>query len=579
MGERLRERLLGFRSLARDNDGNIAISAALVSPLIIAALALGVDYGSLTLQQREMQQAADLAAIAAAANLADPEQATFDYFQMNGLKIPVATAKGLLTEEGLVPYDPNEVPAILATVTPGRYTADPALSVAARFVRTRSQADAARVEIHGKGNLYFASAFAEPPSLGAVGTAAANKVAAFSIGSRLASLHDGILNSVLSGVLGTTVDLDVMDYRALLDTQVNALGVIDALAVDLGLTALTYGEILETDIAYGSLLRAILGTSGLESRTRTALEALVRTASKTKLTLKLAEVIGLEPLAHNLVGSSDFMALDLEVFELLTTAASAANGQSQIDLDLGAKVPGLASAKLSLAIGEPAVASPRSAVGAPGTIIRTAQTRLAIEITSEGLLALAGIKVKVPVYLEVAYAEAKISDVICRSASNVPYVKVEAVPGIVELALGEVNSKAFANFGTTPRVTKANLVAAPLLGIDALAHVTATNMDKRTLIFSAADIKDGTLKTISTSDTLTSLQTSLLKNLDLDIRLGPLSIASPKAIQSALSDTLSALTVPLDKILYNTLLTLGVRVGEADIRVTDARCMQSVLVQ
>ncbi|UJW74011.1 pilus assembly protein TadG-related protein [Rhizobium sp. SL42] len=575
----MRDRLSVLKALARDSRGNIAISAALVSPLFIGALALGVDYGSLTLQQRELQQAADLAAIAAAANLSDPEKATLEYFQMNGLDIPVATAKGLLTDQGLIAYDPNETPGVVATVTPGRYTADPAISVAARFVRTRSYADAARVEIHGKGQLFFANAFTEPPTLGAVGTAAANKVAAFSIGSRLASLHDGILNAVLSGLIGTTVDLDLMDYRALLDCQVNALGILDALAINLGLTALTYDELLQTEISYGSLLRAILATPGLDARSKAAIEALVRTASKTRLTLHLTEIIGLEPLAENLVGSSNYMALDVGVFDILTAAASAANEQSQIDLDLGAKVPGLASAKLSLAIGEPAIVSPKAAIGAPGTIIRTAQTRLALEISSEGLLALAGVKVKVPFYLEVAHAEARLANIRCQGVGKEGNVQVEAVPGIVELALGEVNTKAFANFGTTPRVSKATLVAAPLLGIDALAYANASNIQPKTLTFTASDIRSGTIKTISTSDTLTSLQTSLLKNLDLDVRLGPLSLSSPKAIQTALSDTLSALTVPLDKILYNTLLTLGIRVGETDIRVTDARCMQSVLVQ
>lgn len=58
----------------KDRTGNIAISAGLTAPLFIGILALGVDYGYLTLQKRQLQQTADLAAISAAANAADPEK-------------------------------------------------------------------------------------------------------------------------------------------------------------------------------------------------------------------------------------------------------------------------------------------------------------------------------------------------------------------------------------------------------------------------------------------------------------------------------------------------------------------------
>ena len=44
-------------------------------------------------------------------------------------------------------------------------------------------------------------------------------------------------------------------------------------------------------------------------------------------------------------------------------------------------------------------------------------------------------------------------------------------------------------------------------------------------------------------------------------------------------DTLSKLTEPLDAIVYNTLLALGIKVGEADIRVSFASCKRPVLVQ
>ncbi|RVI00964.1 hypothetical protein CN206_30100, partial [Sinorhizobium meliloti] len=54
-----------FRRCLKSRTGNIGVSAALVMPLVVASMGLGIDYGYLTLQRRELQSVADLASIAA----------------------------------------------------------------------------------------------------------------------------------------------------------------------------------------------------------------------------------------------------------------------------------------------------------------------------------------------------------------------------------------------------------------------------------------------------------------------------------------------------------------------------------
>lgn len=111
----------------KDRTGNIAISAGLTAPLFIGILALGVDYGYLTLQKRQLQQTADLAAISAAANAADPEKAVQQYFALNGMNLGVKTPNGLLTVDGLQPFDPlNEFAKSngYAEVVKGHYEPD-----------------------------------------------------------------------------------------------------------------------------------------------------------------------------------------------------------------------------------------------------------------------------------------------------------------------------------------------------------------------------------------------------------------------------------------------------------------------
>ena len=76
-------------------------------------------------------------------------------------------------------------------------------------------------------------------------------------------------------------------------------------------------------------------------------------------------------------------------------------------------------------------------------------------------------------------------------------------------------------------------------------------------------------------------ETLVVKNLNLDIRLFfiNLDLGGLAVIQSALANTLATVTAPVDQLLYNVLLVLGVKIGEADVRVTDVRCQQPALVQ
>ncbi len=569
--------------ILKDKTGNIAISAGLTAPLFIGILALGVDYGYLTLQKRQLQQTADLAAISAAANATDAEKAVQQYFALNGMDLGVKTDKGLLTAKGLEPFDPqNEFASSkgYAEVIKGHYEPDATVPVGQRFVDNALPTNAIKVNIVEQGQIFFASAFTKPPKVSAVGTASSQKIAAFSVGSRLASLDEGILNSLLGGLLGTTVSLKLMDYQALVAADVNALKIVDALAVDLNLTAGTYKDVLQTEISYGKFLEVLTKTTGLQPVVVNVLNTLQKTVNKSNVKIKLEEILNLGPFSDKLIGTGENLKVTAGVFDLINAAAVAGNGGNQLGLNINANLLGLASVKATLAIGEPPVETPSLAVGSPGTIVRTAQTRLAVSVVVDGLQAIAGLKVNIPLYVEVAHAEARLADIRCTGGGQ-GTVDVEVVPGVAEIALGNVDTSAFANFGKDPRVTKAAIVDSALLAINGSALINATNMTKTKLTFTQSDITQAKIKSVSTKDTVTTLVSSLLKNLNLDIRLLfiNLDLGGLAGIQTALANTLVAVTAPVDQLLYNVLLVLGVKIGEADVRVTDVRCQQPALVQ
>lgn len=572
-----------LRCIAREREGNIAIAAALTAPLILYGLSLGVDYGMLTLQQRQLQQTADLAAIIAASDVNNAQANMLTYFQQNNLDMAIRTDSGYASNKGNFSLTDSKGDGRfdgVATLSKGTYVPDPAVPLGSRFVAGAQPYNAVKVAVQQTGGLFFAAAISAPPKLMAVGTASTQKVAAFSIGSRLASVNEGLLNAVLGGLLGTTVSLKAMDYQSLISADVNALSVIDALATNVNLTAGSYNDLLATKVTLSDFLKAMGSQTGLSATAKKAIQTLQTAANTTQIKLDLADVLTLGPTGQRIVGSGSNPELSVNVMDLISAAALAANGSKQIGVDLGASIPGLAGVTLTLAIGEPPQGTPPLAVGAPGTIVRTAQTRLKLVVSVNGLSLLLGLKIQVPLYVEVAYAEGKLASITCLGggAKNAN-VSVEAVPGVAEVALGDVDTSKFANFSSKPRVDEAKVLDSLLIKATAKTDINITNMTKSTLTFSPNDISNKTYKTVSTKDTLTSTVSSLLGQTSFTVSLGPLSLTSPALIQQALAATLSGITAPLDDLLSNLLLLLGVKIGEADIRVTDVRCQQPVLVQ
>jgi uncharacterized membrane protein len=571
-------------AFASDKSGNIGLMAALSSPLLVFSLALGVDYGHLTLERRALQQTSDLAAIVAVADINNAETAVLNFLATNNRNLGVRTGNQVMTKDGIFASDSKQASFQsidgYVVLTKGRYVADSSTAVSKRFAANETPFDAVSVTSVQKTRLYFASAFSIAPQISAKSKSTTQKTAAFSVGSRLASLDEGILNAVLGAMLGTKLTLKAMDYNALLDADVDAFKFADSLALRLGLTAGNYEDVLKSDISYGTFLAALADTKGLTPSVSAIVTRLKQSLNKTQIHLSLAEILRLDPYRSRPIGSSNTLVAKASVFDLINAAAAAANGGKQVAVDLGATVPGLASIRLNLAIGEPPIGTPSLAAGTQGSIVRTAQTRISVISTVDGLAALAGIKLQVPIFVDVAHAEAALSQIACLGgAKNNASVKVAVVPGVAEIALGNVDDTAFDNFGSMPRVAKATIVNSPMLKVTALGHVDADNMSKETLTFQPSEILSGKVKSVSTRDTLTSLTTSLLGNLDLDIKILLITIGSPKAVQSALAATLAKVTQPLDTVLYNTLLLLGVRIGEADVRVTGVNCQRPVLVQ
>lgn len=549
---------------ARCDTANVALTFALTLPVLLGFGALAVDEASLYHERRMAQAAVDLAAISAAR---DPDNA-------EALVREILTEKRL--EGGTVE---TEVLGELTLdqrlqVQLGTYLADPELDPASRFDPDGSYVNAVRVRYRRTGQLYFAGWWADPPEIYVAATAAVSPEVAFSVGSRLASLHGGVLNAVLGGLLGTSLSLDVMSYEALVDADVELFSTLDALALELGITGVTYNELLQSEVTGGMLAAALADT--LDSEAGTA-AALIADASPGGA-LDLSRLLDLGPYGAMSVGSAPSgLVTGVSALEMLTASSALSGGENQAALSLDLGVPGIAELAVRLAIGAPP-AHAWFVVGQRGAVARTAQTRLQLTARLLGNPATGNGAINLPIYIEMAYAEAAVRQATCPgTGSPNGTADIDTRPGIVRLALSEAAEDAFAEFNAPPTLNPAEILSLPFVRVSGSAALDMGSLQPERLRFSSTDIGQVRHHTAGTGTALESAVSSLFDNLDLNVEALGLGLGSA-LIGHAVAQIIVPVTPVLDQALNLLLDTLGLSLGEADVRVYEVLCVRSVLV-
>lgn len=528
----------------KDERGGVAVMAALFGGVFCVLAALAIDLGSISLKARQIQGTADLSAMAAARDLSHAQAAA------------QATAAANLPEVQTV------------SVTKGGYVADARLAPKDRFSAGAPEPNAARVEVAAPAPLFFGRWILQRDSLVVRKTATAaipggRPQAMFSIGSRLASLDGGLANALLSGLLGGKVSLTVMDYRALAGAQVNLLQFSDALATELGVTAGDYDALLKQEVTAGRALKVLEAIAGADSKS--ALGKLTRVPIDARL--KLQDLIGVEADAKQ--GLREALNADVSALDLIMASLETANGDRQVALDLGARA-GLADLDVMLAIGERPNRSPWLTITDKGEpIIRTAQTRIYLKATTAQ--ALAGLaQVKLPILIEAASSEAKLSRIDCAGA---PVTTLSVRPGLARARIGTIDESRLKNFKAPLTTSQATLVSAlaGLVTVKASADVDIADTEWSTVAFNAQDIADQKVKSVQSRGFVNGLIVSLIQNLDPDVEIATLGLGLGDLVKS-LGLLLTPLGPVLDSVIQPLLDLLGLKLGEADVRVHGVQC-------
>lgn len=535
-------RRLVWQSFAANRRGGVAIIAAAGGALLCVLAALAVDLGSIALHARKVQGAADLAALSAARDLAAAQRAA------------EATVQANLGDGAQV------------RVFVGTYAPNPGLAAHMRFsaVAAGEAPDAAQVEVSHPARLFFARAILRRESIPVTRMATAAlepqgaPLAAFSIGSRLARLDGGVANALLSGLADGSVSLSVMDYEALLDADVDLLTWLDALAVELDVHAADYHTLLATEVEAGRALTVLERL--LDGRSQSAVSEIARATDGATLTI--GELVGVTG------GMGGNIQATVSAMDLATAVLEVAGSERQVQLDLGVDA-GLASTRAWLAIGERPNDAPWMTVtdrGAP--IIRTAQARLYIKArTARTLSGLA--RVDLPILIELAASESRLVELECRPARR---VVVEARPGVARAWIGAIDENRLDDFRTPLEPTRATLLSvAGLVTVTGRADIEAADAGWTALTFTGADIDGDAIRTVRTTGAVSGLASSLLQRLDVDVDVIGLGLGLG-GLTRALGDLLSPLGPVLDGLVNPLLDLLGLKIGEADVRMHGLSC-------
>jgi len=548
----MRSLLIRFR---RDTRGSALIMGAGLMVITIGLAAFAVDMGYIYAKSRELQGTADLAAMSAAANLSTATDAAQAVVLANS-------------------HDGH----ITVTTQTGSYDASVSKTPAMRFkVTPVMDANAARVTVSQDAPLFFGRMLGQNTAhITRTATASSVKLAAFSIGTRLASVNGGVANALLSGLTGSSINLSVMDYNALADAKIDLLKYVQALHTRANLTAATFDQSLASDITVGDALTLLADEA--DTGARAPLKILANSSIKsTKIKLSDLVDIGAYGEQDRIAGGAD-AAIRVDSLAMAKAILSLANQNRQVQLDLGAQASGLAGLKVWMAIGERPNHSAWLTVTRTGEpIIRTAQARLYIDASL--VPGLTGVSlVHVPLYIELASAQGKLSNISCNSNAALNSVTLALSPGIGQASIGTVNTADLGDFKKTLTVLPAQLVAIPLVGgVSAYSQIRIGGTAWQTATFTASDISNQTIRTVRTNDAVTSIGSSLIGQTHLTSNVLGLGIGLD-LVTVTLGKLIAGLGPVLDPVINALRDQLGIGLGEVDAQVNGLRCSGAALV-
>lgn len=350
--------------------GALALGAAVLCTLVV------VDSGRLYLDQRELQRVADNAALEAVARGGNCQA---------GLSA-AAFARESAARNGFAVGDDRPLTATCGSLQTGADN----LRI---FSPNASQASAIRVVVServptsialGVTNLFSDNPVSATTSLSATAVAAQPKppLAQLTIRSTLVDLN--LLNGTLSGLAGSAIDVSLLGWQGLVDTDISLLSYLNQLAIDLNVSAGNYSELLGVDTDVTQLIQTSIAVAQKNNATVEVLTALgsIKAAAINTVPVKLGDLLKLQ------TGTADSgLDANVQLLSLVEAFLQLASSQSAAAVTLPVSVLGLAGVTTRVKIVSPpefAIGNPELAAADPlgpnRIYVRTAQVRALLSV-------------------------------------------------------------------------------------------------------------------------------------------------------------------------------------------------------
>ncbi|KGM35028.1 hypothetical protein P409_06880 [Inquilinus limosus MP06] len=581
---------------------------------LIGTAALATDVGLWYAQQRHLQVATDVSALSAALKISDATTIAGNLLKANGFETSSLTSAvpGVYCPEGAKPADrfklgltaceagdpaPDEYSAVQVTAhatVPG---------VLSRSLLQTGDGQMGQGGSPNKEGIYPISTRS---------TAARIDEAGLQAGTGLLTLdttQSPLLNAVLGGVLGTKINLTAVHYNGLVNTDIDALTFLDALATHVGASVGTYDGLLDSNVKVGQILQAAIDVlhkqgniAGLDLDALNALLALQSQIAGNP-DLALGKLLDLGLWKTQEVGSStkpSALQAGLNLYQLVTLSAQVANSQNFISIpSLTLGLPGVASVEVAATVIEKPQRPP-FAFGPKGISVHTAQVRTQIKLQLLDLFGLLGQGIQLPVYIEAASGDATLGPITCDPDVR---VEVDATVHAAAAYIGTLPMGLMTNFSHKINY-QTDIQPAPLIDIKVLllglVHIDGRAKlelleGHKTMVFDKQDIDDQVAQQVWGGGAVDNLLGSLgidpvtgKPNLELkacvlslgNICLLPVDLSVVSSTVTALNQLLApVIKGVLDPLVDNLLAALGVRIGVMDVVVTGVRCGVPVLIE
>ena len=540
-----------LKSLWRNESGASAVLFAISLPPLLGAAALAVDMGSLYLAERHLQGVADAAAAAAVgAHTSTAETAAVAQV------IADSGATGIAVKE----------------LTPGEYVRDRAIAYNERFKPASARRNALRVVLEREVPLFFGSLFTGGNSTHVVaqGTAMRIDMAGFMLGTRVLQLPK-IADNLLSALAKSPLGLSQVQLDLLATTNIDIVDFTRKVGSLTGKEGATLGEILDAGVPLHVAVSAMA-----DSTSNTGLAALLDGIALKLSTdhVALGEMMDLGPLETSDVNDG-YWDTEVGSYSLLRALLEASFGDSY-EVNLDTSVVGLAGVRVKLAGGYGDARSPWLTINTMNEVtLRTAETRLLIKAATNPIAGLPSV-LNIPVYAELASAEANMTDIVC-GGTSADGVYVSVKPSLGKVAIADPGTSGFKDFSRPLTLKPANLLDALLVKVTGFADVSLGGGVATTLHFSPDDVKSGRSKATGTTDLLAGVTGSLVKKVDLKVSVVGLGIGLG-GVAGLVGSTLQTVAPPLDLLLTQLTGALGIKLGVADVTVDRLRCGQPSIV-